>query len=148
MSVPDDLLRSYFDLATDVPVEEMERLLATGPMEAKMALAAAIVERYHGTDAARAAAERFDREVRRKEVPDEIPEAHVAPELLKEGRIWIARLVVHCGLAKSTSDARRLVVQGGVTLDGEPVRDAGGDVAVRSGMLLKVGKRRFARIVV
>jgi len=147
MSVPDEAMRSYFDLATDVPVGEMEELLAEAPMVTKMALARAIVERYHGPAAAREAADRFDREVRRKETPDDIPEAHVAPELLKDGKIWIARLVLHCGLSKGTGEARRLVMQGGVALDGETLTEPSADVEIRSGMLLRVGKRKFARIV-
>ena len=147
MSIPDALLPSYFDLATDIPTEEMERLLASGPMEAKMALASAVVRRYHGKAAAKEAAEGFDRQVRRKELPDDIPEVALPAELVEAGNVWIAKLIVSCGLAKSTSQAKHLVEQGGVTLDGEIVADPKAEVAPRNGMLLKVGKRKFARIV-
>ena len=148
MSIPDGLLQSYFDLATDVPIEEMNRLLAGEPMHAKMALASAIVRRYHGEAAAREAAEKFDREVRRKELPDDIAEVALPADLMASGKVWIAKLVVACGLAKSTSEAKRLVAHGGVSLDGQPVTDPKAEITPRSGMLLRVGKRRFARVVI
>jgi tyrosyl-tRNA synthetase len=146
MSVPDALLRMYFDLTSDIPVEEAEGLLAGNPMEAKLALARAIVRRYHGGAAADEAAARFDREVRHKETPDDVPSVRVPPELLQDGKVWIARLIVHCGLAPSTNEARRLVQQGGVSLDGNAVTDPTANVAPQSGVLLRVGKRRFARL--
>ncbi|MGD1002644.1 MAG: tyrosine--tRNA ligase [Candidatus Brocadiia bacterium] len=146
MSVPDALLRSYFDLASDLPAEQVERLLAGDPMKAKLALACAIVERYHGADAAREAAARFDREVRHKEAPADVPEVRVPPELLADGKIWIARLIVHCGMAASTSEAKRLVEQGAVSMDGQVVTDSGLEVAPHPGFLLKAGKRKFARV--
>ncbi len=146
MSIPDALLRTYFDLTSDVPPEETERLLAGSPMEAKLALAFALVRRYHGEPAAREASDRFDREVRKKETPEAVPEVRVPPEALEDGRIWIARLVVLCGLAESTSQARRLVTQGAVSLDGEAVTDANLNVTPKAGALLKAGKRKFARL--
>ena len=147
MSIPDALLRTYFDLSTGVPAEDVEKLLAGDPMAAKLALAFAVVERYHGKDAAREAAKRFDREVRKKELPDDIPEVRLSPDLVKDGKVWIARLIVHCGLAPSTSEARRLVQQGGVSLNGETVTDPAADIALMCGALLKVGKRKYAKIV-
>ena len=147
MSVPDALLRSYFDLASALPTEQVERLLAGDPMQAKLALACAIVERYHGADAAREAADRFDREVRRKEAPADAPEVRLPPELLANGKVWIARLIVHCGMAASTSEAKRLVEQGAVSMDGEVITDSGAEVAPYPGFLLKVGKRKFARVI-
>jgi tyrosyl-tRNA synthetase len=146
MSVPDALLRSYFELASGLPAEQVERLLAGDPMQAKLALACAIVERYHGADAAREAADRFDREVRHKEAPADAPEVRVPPDLLADGKIWIARLIVHCGMAASTSEARRLVEQGAVSIDGQVIADSGAEVAPYPGFLLKAGKRKFARV--
>ena len=146
MSIPDALLREYFDLASDVPQEDTDRLLADDPMAAKMALAFDLVRRYHGDDKARAAADRFNREVRQKELPKDIPDISVPADLLTDDAIWIARLIVHCGFAKSTSEARRLVSQGGVSLDGDLVKDPSANVAPTPGMLLKVGKRKYARM--
>ena len=65
---------------------------------------------------------------------------------LKDGRIWIAKLVVTCGFAKSNGEAKRLVKQGGVSIDGDAISDESSDLEITDGMLLKVGKRRFARI--
>ena len=147
MSIPDNLLRMYFDLATDVPEEEVAALLSGNPMEAKMALARAIVTRYHNASAAEEAAARFDREVRQKELPQDIPEVSLPPDLLKDGKVWIARLVVHCGFAGGTSEARRLVAQGGVSIDGETVAAVDTEIEPRNGMILKVGKRKFAKVM-
>ena len=146
MSVPDDLLKNYFDLCSDVPEEEAARLVAGDPMQAKLSLAASIVGRYHGENAAKEAADHFNRTVRRKELPEEIPEVGVPDDLLEDGKVWIAKLMVHCGFAKSTSEARRLIAQGAVSLDGETIADAGLNVAPEPGLLLKVGKRKFARL--
>jgi len=148
MSIPDSAMRTYFDLTSDVPAEEMERLLSGDPMMAKMALARSLVRRYHGEQAATEAAEKFDREVRRKELPEEIPEVRIPPELIEDGKIWIAKLIVHCGHAPSTSEARRLVSQGAVSLDGTPVTDPSANITPTAGALLKVGKRKFARLAV
>lgn len=146
MSIPDAIMRSYFDLTSDVPPEEMERLLAGAPMDAKMALARSLVRRYHGEQAAAEAADKFDREVRRKELPDQIPEVRVPPDMLENGKIWIAKLMVHCGHAAGTSEARRLVAQGAVSLDGATISDPTANITPTPGALLKVGKRKFARL--
>lgn len=148
MSIPDALLKNYFDLCSDVAESEVLRLIAAGPMEAKLALAASIVERYHGARASAEAAEHFSRTVRRKELPGDIPEVVIPPDLLEDGKVWIARLITHCGFAAGTSEARRLVLQGGVSLDGRTVRDPGANIVPRAGAVLKVGKRRFARLAV
>jgi tyrosyl-tRNA synthetase len=140
MSVPDALLRSYFDLATALPAEQVERLLAGDPMQAKLALACAIVERYHGAEAAREAADRFDREVRHKEAPAE-PSASPSPA----APVWIARLIVDCEMAASTSEAKRLVAQGAVSLNGEVITDSSAEVQPKPGDLLKAGKRKFRK---
>lgn len=112
-----------------------------------MALARSIVRRYHGEEAAKEAAEKFDREVRRKETPDSVPEVAVPPELLEGGKVWIARLIVHCGFAAGTSEARRLVSQGGVSIDGTIISDPAENIVPKPGALLKVGKRKYARIM-
>ena len=67
-------------------------------------------------------------------------------KLLADGKIWIARLIVHCGMAASTSEAKRLVAQGAVSMDGQVVTDSGLEVAAHPGFLLKAGKRKFARV--
>jgi tyrosyl-tRNA synthetase len=147
MAIPDTLIRSYFELATNVPMRETDALLAAkGPLEAKLRLASEIVVLYHGsTDAARAA-EHFDRTVRKKEVPEEMPEIRLKPDMLKDGKMWIVSLIRHCRFAASNAQARRLVEQGAVTLDGEEVRATDADIPIRDGAVLRAGKRKFARI--
>ena len=148
MSVPDNVMRLFFELATDEPMDEIARLLASdvNPRDIKVRLGKAIVRRYHSAEAAEEAAAEFDRVFRERELPSEIPEIKVPAAELKDGKIWIAKLIVLCGFAPSNAEARRLVVQGGVTIDDAKVSDSKLDVALKDGMLLQVGKRKFARI--
>jgi len=147
MSIPDALIGSYFELATDSPLDAANEILsARGPMEAKLRLAHEIVTMYCGRESADKAAEHFDRTVRRKELPESIPDVRVTDAMLKDGRLWIVKLICHCGFARTNAEARRLVAQGAVTLDGETVTDAALDISVRDGVILRTGKRNFARI--
>lgn len=154
MSIPDDLMMQYYELVTTVSVAELHRLrtgLADGsihPRDAKRRLAREIVTRFHSADAALAAEAHFDRVHRQRELPEDIPEVALRPDQLEEGRIWIARLLVEAGLASSTSEARRLVAQGGVRINGEVVGDPSLDWTVEPGAVVQVGRRRFARVIV
>jgi len=149
MSIPDAAMRDYFELATDVPLNEVGGMLApdADAMGAKMALARAIVTRYHGDEAAARGHAHFDRTVRKKELPEDIPEFHLPLDQLKDGRIWIVRLIVSCGLARTNAEARRLIAQGAVSIDGKRITDSSLDLAVKSGALIRAGKRRMARVV-
>lgn len=153
MSISDDLMRKYFILTTDLPLERIERLLAPAvhPRDAKAELAAAIVERYYDTDAAERARQEFNRIFKRHELPEKMPELAVPADELTHGRIWIVRLLRLSGCAVSNGEARRLVGQGGVSLGRDAgslivVEDADADVPVEEGSILKVGKRRFFRL--
>jgi tyrosyl-tRNA synthetase len=154
MSIPDELIVTWFRLCTGLPPEEVdavERGLADGsrkPNEEKRRLALEIVGRYHADDAAREAEERFDRVFREHEIPDDVPEVAVPAEATDGERVYLPRLLVAVGLAESNSDARRLIEQGGVRLDGRPLTDPNeelraGDLADR---VLQVGRRRFIRL--
>ncbi len=112
-------------------------------MAFKLALAGALVERFHGSEAAASAADHFERVVRKKEVPSEVPETAVA--LGEGGDRGLLEVLVEVGLAKTNSEGRRLVGQGAVSLDGEAVSDPTRRLVAGS-YLVKVGKRRFARI--
>ncbi len=153
MSIPDQLMRKYFVLATDLPLERIEELLSerTHPREAKADLAGAVVSRYHGAEAARRARQEFNRVFRQGELPADMPQVKVPAREVEDGTIWIVRLLRLAGWATSNGDARRLVQQGGVRL-GPPdalaeVADPTADVRVSDGMVLNVGKRRYATLL-
>ncbi len=150
MSLPDEPLRQYFTLLTDLPMAEVDALLAPGtnPRDAKVALARTIAAQYNGDPAADAAAAAFRRRAEGLD-PIEIPEVALGRELLDaEGRVPAARLIVAIGFETSTSNARRVIEGGGVTIgdDREPVSDPKGTVAVVDGLIVRVGKRKIGRV--
>ncbi len=135
MRVPDELLPQYYRLVMEQPEPKGD------PLEAKLELARFIVRRAWGEDAAREAEEYFTRVVRRHEAPEEVPEA-----TLPEGDpIHLPALLVERGLAPSTSEARRLIAQGGVKVDGDPVTDLDVPRGRLEGAVVQAGKRRFMR---
>jgi tyrosyl-tRNA synthetase len=153
MSIPDELLEEWYRLASPLRGAALDAALqrsANEPYTAKRELAASIVERYHGGDAAREAAERFDLVHRRHGVPDDVPTVSVDPAEADldaaDGRIWLPRLLVRAGLAPSTSQAVRLIEQGAVSVDGERVEQRDEQVNVEGERLLQRGKRHFARV--
>lgn len=148
MSIPDHLMRDYYVLLTDVPLDEVDALLAGHPRDAKARLAGEIVGFYHDPDKANAAAAEFDRVFRKGELPSDIPVHQVAAADLQGGRIWVVQLIADAGLAASRSEARRLIAQGAVSLDGDKVTDADAHLKVADGQVLRVGKRRFAQLAV
>lgn len=153
MSIPDELMMDYYELVTTVSMAELDNLrtgLADGtihPRDAKRRLAREIVTRFHSKSAAEGAEAQFDRVHLERTIPDDIPEVVLSPSQLEDGRIWIVRLLVEAGLAPTNSEARRLIGQGGVRLDGEVVDDPSIDWQFTSGTVMQVGRRRFARIV-
>ena len=152
MSIADDLMLRYFELVTAVPLEELHEIEAgiksgsTHPRDVKMRLAREIVAQYHGQEEAFSAEEEFKRIFQQRELPDEIPTLQLDAELLENGRVWLPKLLVSSGMAGSTSEARRLIQQGGVKLDGEKTGDPNLQIEPVSGMLIQVGKRKFIRI--
>jgi tyrosyl-tRNA synthetase len=151
MSIPDECLRPYFTLLTDVPMDEVDRLLSPGlnPRDAKELLGKAIVRQYWGDDNAETASAEFRRRSEGQD-PTEIPNVSIATDQLDaEGRIAMARLIVILGLETSTSNARRVIEQGGVTIgpDRSPVTDTKTLVTVTEGLIVRVGKRKIARVV-
>jgi len=151
MSIPDALMPSWFLWTTDLTDEETTVLLdaeRTHPRDAKVALAKAVVARYHGDEVADRAAEEFRRIFSKKEQPTEIPDVVVRGDELTNGRIWIVKLIALAGFAGSNGEARRLVKGGGVKLDDVKILDEKAEVEVAAGTILRVGKRRFGRLVV
>ncbi len=145
MSISDELMARYYELLSEAgqPVGGGDGS-AVHPMEAKKALAAEIVGRYHGCDRARAAALEFEKRFQRGQLPEEIP------EFVWEGGadepIWICRVLKEAGLVKSTGEARRLIAQGGVKVDGERVSDVDFALPAAASPVLQVGKRRILRL--
>ncbi len=149
MSIRDDMMESYFEALTDVPMAEVRSLLAdaaagrVNPMEVKMRLAREIVSEFHSPEAAAAAEEEFVRVFRRREIPTEVAECTVP---MDKEVIGIVDLIAHCGLARSKSEAKRLVEQGAVDYGEERVRDPRGVVRIVDGTLLRVGKLGRVRV--
>ena len=137
MRIPDELLPQWYRLV----LESNEDPLANDPMEAKLALARFIVSRAHGEDAAREAEAHFTRVVREGQAPDEVPDATLPPG----DPVHLPALLAGV-FGLSTSEARRLIAQDGVKLDGEPVRELDVPRATLDGAVLQAGKRRFMRL--
>ncbi|MEN8145278.1 MAG: tyrosine--tRNA ligase [Gemmatimonadota bacterium] len=148
MSIPDTLLEEWIRLASGASREERVRRVdesATDPLSAKRWLAAAIVGRYHGLEAAHAAEDGFDRMHRDRAAPEELAEYELATD--PNGKLGIAHALLRSGLTDSTSDAHRMIKQGAVRVDGEVVSD--GNMYLEPGTyVLQRGKRRYARILV
>jgi tyrosyl-tRNA synthetase len=149
MSISDELMWRYYELLTDLRAEEIAARRAAAergernPRDIKVELAKRIITDFHSAEAARQAEEEFNSIFKRREVPDEIEERTVA------ATDWGLRaLLVETGLASSNAEARRLIEQGGVSIDGQVVTMVNHVQPLRPGMtaLLKVGKRRFLRV--
>ena len=137
MSIPDRLIERYVRLVSGLDPEEQAAVLAMKPRDGKAALARQLVNRLHGEEAARRAEEDFDLKFRKHEIPEEIEERTVAdPNEL-------VAVLVETGLGSSRGDARRLIEQGGVRINGQK---ADVDAKLKDGDVLQAGKRRFVRI--
>ncbi len=151
MSISDDLMVRYYELLSDVDLATLQNVrdgvagksAGAHPMESKKALARELVARFHGADAAVQAEDEFIQQFKQKEVPDDIPQV----TLPVSEPVWICRLLTDAGLTASNGEARRLVAQGGVKIDGEKVGDADVEIPARGEIVVQVGKRRFAKVV-
>lgn len=152
MSISDELMWRYYELATSTSAKGVAELKALvrdqvlHPKRAKEGMAMRIVTDFHGETAAKDAREAFERVFREKEVPEDIPEFRVVTE---ENSTFLPGLLVSCGLARSNGEAMRLIAQRGVQVDGVRVEPGTREIEVVKGssLLLKVGKRHFARAV-
>jgi len=137
MSIPDRLLEKYVRLTSGLGRKEMDEVLALKPRDAKAALARRLVYRLHGEAAAVSAEGDFETKFRRREVPDDVPERIITD--LED----LPGALVESGLARSRGDARRLIEQGGVRVNGQKI---GLDWKLRDGDVVQAGKRNFVRI--
>lgn len=152
MSIPDELMQTYYELATDLPLAEIQKLMENleagqaHPRDVKRKLARQIVTLYHGWQAALDAEEEFDRVFRQGQLPEDIPSFRLEAEDCQEGRVWIVRLLVRTGLVQSNGEARRLIKSGAVRIDHVRQTDPDSEIKPQAGMVVQIGKRRFARL--
>jgi tyrosyl-tRNA synthetase len=148
MSISDDLMWRYYELLTDIGIDELNALRfrcesgAENPRDAKVDLAKRVISDFHSRDEADAAADEFQRRFVRKEIPDEIEERHVSA-----GTYKLPELLTNVGLTESKGESKRLIEQGGVKINGEKATSAAADLTIGSeAVLLQVGKRKFLRV--
>ena len=148
MSITDDLMIKYWNLCSDLPLEELKQLITSikdssyHPRDAKMQLAYNIVKQYHGNENAKKSQEEFVKMFQKKEIPDDIPTYPYQGQTAK-----IVDLMTNSALASSKSEARRLIQQGGVKWDNNIVKDVNFEVNVCvNGTILQVGKRKFMKV--
>lgn len=154
MSINDEQMRDWFVLCTDVALDEINRLIgdaqsgAANPKDVKRRLAREIVAIYHGREAADTADAEWQKIHSSGELPTDIPDVILPPDLIENDSVWICKLLVAAGMAKSNGEARRLVEQGGVVLSGDKITDAKENVpeSILAGAVLRVGPRRFVRL--
>ncbi len=144
MQLPDAVMRMYFELLTDIALDQVNSLLAGHPKEAKLALARAVIGEYHGPAAGDEAAAKWQREIGEKGMPEDVPAAAISRGDLADGKLQAARLLVAAGLCTTTSDARRAIAQGGAYIGEDKTRIDKYDalIAIEPGLLLWVGKKR------
>ena len=151
MSISDELMYRYYELLTDIPLAEIQTLrrdIASGkghPMDVKADLAVRIITAYHGTAAAQAAREEFDRVVRKREIPGDIETKEIS---IASGPLRLTRLLASLNLATSNAEAQRLIESGAVHMNEERITDPKTDISKPGEYLFKVGKRRFLRLLV
>ena len=154
MSIPDELMSSYFELLTAIPLPEirdMEKGIKAGtlhPKEAKKRLGREIVTIYHDKASAEAAETEFENVFKQKALPSDVPEYKIKKASLKDGKIWIINLLMEVAAAGNKSEAKRLVEQGAVSINDSRIEKADTDLVINSGDVLKAGKRKFFRLKV
>lgn len=147
MSIPDELMLKYYELVTDVSIDELEKIKqgladkTLHPRDVKMRLAQEIVSRYHGEAAAKAAQEHFKTVFQQGALPDDIPDV-----IVSENPVWIVKLLTSTGLCPSNGEARRMLQQGAVKINGNKIDNVDEQVQLENGMILQVGKRKFAKV--
>jgi tyrosyl-tRNA synthetase len=145
MSIPDELMGNYFSLLTSIPPQRVHSLVdpkEVNPRQAKDVLAQAIVEQFHGPAAAHAASEEFRRRFTQHQLPSDLESKRASAS-----PIGIIALLREVSFASSNSDARRLVEQGAVTINGEKVTDVKAQVTIDGQVILKAGKLRVCKVV-
>lgn len=149
LSISDELMFRYYNLLSDLSTDEISSLktgMETGelhPKSVKQKLARELTARYYGAEEAQKAEENFERVFKQHGLPDEIPEhVHAADQ-----EAWLPRLLVEAGMVKGTGEARRMIKQNAVSIDGEKVESEDCELPKTGEILIKVGKRRFCKVL-
>jgi tyrosyl-tRNA synthetase len=152
MSIPDELIIKYFELATDIHPDEIEEIRKTldsgktNPRDIKMKLAHEITLLYYDNIAAEEAQKSFISVFQKKEMPEDMPTITINDRMLVDGKIDIIKIITTAGFATSNSEARRLVAQGAVRINGVKVNDIW-DVDIENGDVIQSGKRNFIKVI-
>lgn len=152
MSLPDELIIRYFELVTDChpdKISQMQEMLnssSVNPRDLKIELAKEIVKLYHSEKLADRAEADFIQQFSLKELPETIPEFKIDRDLMKN-KIRVATLLQLTGLVDSSSEAKRLIIQGAVKVNREKILDPVAEIGVEGGLILQAGKRKFIKLV-
>jgi len=146
MSISDEMMENYFTLLTNLPSEKITELVnpdKTHPKEAKVLLAKTIISEFYDDSAAHAAAAEFDKIFAKGQLPSDMPEIETEAQ-----PIMASKLLLHCKLVSTGGEAKRMIKQSGVSIDGTKVNDPNEEITPADGMVVQVGKRKFAKIKV
>jgi tyrosyl-tRNA synthetase len=146
MSISDEMMENYYTLLTDLPMDRIKALIdpaRTHPKEAKVLLGKTIVTTFYDNTAAEAAAAHFDKVFKQKELPDDMPVVTLSAE-----PVMAAKLLLACNLVESGGEGKRMIKQGGVSINERRISDPNESIVPADGMVVQVGRRRFARIAV
>ncbi|MEE8149078.1 MAG: S4 domain-containing protein, partial [candidate division Zixibacteria bacterium] len=156
MSIADEQIYSYFELATDVTLEELKKIKQklnkpdVNPMVIKKELGQRLVDMYHPAGSGQSAREEFERVFSKKQLPQDMPELTLE-ELkgfgLKDDKVYLVHLMSKTKMVKSNNEARKLILAGAVTIDGEKIDNPDFEFSVDKEMVLKVGKRRYLKLL-
>ncbi|HNR64806.1 MAG TPA: tyrosine--tRNA ligase [Atribacterota bacterium] len=152
MSIPDKLILTYFELLTDIPYPDLEKIEQdlkenkTTPLTVKKRLAKEIVKIYHGYHQANEAEKNFQKVFQEKKIPENIQNLLLPRHILKNNKIWIVKLIKQTNLLSSTGEILRIIEQGGVKINNKKVEETNIDLEIKEGDILRVGKLYFYRI--
>jgi tyrosyl-tRNA synthetase len=146
MSISDEMMENYFTLLTGLPSQQIAELVnpdKTHPKDAKILLGKTIVTQFYNEATAQLAAAQFEKVFAQRQLPDEIPEFKIANK-----PISAKQLLLFCKLVETGGEAKRMVLQAAVSVDGNKISDPNIEITPRNGMVIQVGKRKFATLTV
>ncbi len=144
MSISDDMMENYFTLLSDLKDEKIADLVSpdkTHPKQAKVLLSKTIVAQFYDEAAAQTAADEFDKVFAQGQLPDEIPDVKIPAEPIAASKLLLA-----CKLVSTGGEAKRMVKQGGASINGKKLNDPNAEITPKDGMVVRVGKRKFAKL--